>query len=256
MSLQLNNKVAIITGATGGIGFATAQKFLKNGAKVMMVDLNEAELKKMSQSLDTGSVKYCVADVSKSEQVKNYVSQTVKEFGGVDIVFANAGIEGHAGSLCDVSEEDFDRVMSVNVKGVFLAIKYASPEIKKRGAGSILITSSVAGMRGAANLGPYVTSKHALVGLMKTAAAELGAFQIRVNTINPGPVDNRMMRSIEKQFSEEHPEAVKSEFEKKIPLGRYAKNDDVADLALFLASDQSRYSTAGLFTVDGGYTAT
>jgi NAD(P)-dependent dehydrogenase (short-subunit alcohol dehydrogenase family) len=255
MNSLLQNKVAIITGATGGIGFATAKNFIKQGAKVMLVDLNEAELKKSVAALESNFAKYCVADVCETEQVENYVAQTVKEFGGVDILFANAGIEGAAGALCDITEENFDRVLNVNVKGVWLAIKYAAPEIKKRKSGSILITSSVAGMRGSANLGPYVTSKHALVGLMKVAATELGAFNIRVNTINPGPVDNRMMRSIEKQFSNEHPDAVKSEFIKKIPLGRYAQNEEVADLALFLASEQSRYSSGGLFTVDGGYTA-
>lgn len=256
MDLILKNKTAIITGGSGGIGFATAKIFLQQGAQVMLVDLNEDALKQAVQKLESAHVAYCPADVSSESDTKNYVQKTLERFGGVDILFANAGIEGQAGSLCDITEANFDKVFNVNVKGVWLAIKHTAGPIAKKGGGSMIITSSVAGMRGSANLGPYVTSKHALVGLMRVASAELGSKNIRVNTINPGPVDNRMMRSIEKQFSNENPEAVKAAFVTKIPLGRYAQNDEIADMALFLASNQSRYCSGGLYTVDGGFTST
>jgi NAD(P)-dependent dehydrogenase (short-subunit alcohol dehydrogenase family) len=125
----------------------------------------------------------------------------------------------------------------------------------KRGGGSIIVTSSIAGIRGFAGLSPYVASKHAVIGVMQSAAIELGSLGIRVNTINPGPVDNRMMRSVEKQFSPNDPAAAQAGFVQKIPLGRYAKNEEVAQLALFLASDESKYITGGIHVIDGGFTA-
>ena len=149
----------------------------------------------------------------------------------------------------------YDRVLSVNVRGAFLAIRNAVPHLESRGGGSIIVTSSVAGLVGAAGLGAYVASKHAVVGLVRTAAIELGPLGIRVNTINPGPIENRMMRSIEHQADPEHSETVKDGFVQRIPLGRYGTNEEVADLALFLASEESRYCTGASFPIDGGYIA-
>jgi NAD(P)-dependent dehydrogenase (short-subunit alcohol dehydrogenase family) len=252
---KLENKVAVITGGSGGIGLATAKLFLSEGAKVMLVDLDEKALAQACQNLGSSAVKYCVADVSKTDDVKNYVSQAVKNFGGIDILFDNAGIEGHTSSLVDMKEEDFDRVLAVNVRGAWLGLKYCAPEIIKRGSGSIMITSSVAGLRGSPNLGHYVTSKHAVIGLMRSAAIELGPKKVRVNTINPGPINNRMMRSIEEQFAPGAGAQVKAGFEQKIPLGRYGENEEVAQLALFLASSDSQYLTGNTYVVDGGYTA-
>lgn len=252
---RLENKVAIITGGAGGIGLATAKLFLSEGAKVTLVDLNESELIKSAESLGSPHVKVCAADVSKSSDVKRYVDLTLKSFGGVDILFDNAGIEGKSSSLVDMKEEDFDKVINVNLKGAWLGIKYCAPEIAKRGGGSIIVTSSVAGLRGSPLLGHYTTSKHAVIGLMRSAAIELGPANIRVNTINPGPIDNRMMRSIEAQFDPNSPAQVKSGFEHKIPLGRYGSNEDVASLVLFLASDEAKYLTGGTYVVDGGFTA-
>lgn len=252
---KLDGKVAIITGGSGGIGLAAAKSFLNEGAKVLLVDINEKALLKGCQDLNSNSVKYCVADVSKSEHVKNYVQVALQSFGGIDILFDNAGIEGHASSLIDMSEEDFQRVLDVNIKGVWLGIKYCAPEIAKRGGGSIIITSSVAGLRGSPMLGQYVTSKHAIVGLMRSAAIELGPQKIRVNTVNPGPINNRMMRSIEEQFSPTAPTQVKAGFEAKIPLGRYGENEDVANMVLFLAGPDSSYVSGNTYVVDGAFTA-
>lgn len=252
---KLENKVAVITGGSGGIGLATAQVFLSEGAKVLLVDINEKALVQACESLNSNSIKFCAADVSKSEDVKNYVKAAVNNFGGIDILFDNAGIEGRTSSLVDMKEEDFDRVLGVNVRGAWLGLKYCAPEIIKRGGGSIMITSSVAGLRGSPNLGHYVTSKHAVIGLMRSAAIELGPKNVRVNTINPGPINNRMMRSIEDQFAPGAGAQVKAGFEQKIPLGRYGENDEVAQLALFLASSDSKYLTGNTYVVDGGYTA-
>ncbi len=252
---KLENKVAVITGGSGGIGLATARLFLSQGAKVLLVDIDEKALVQACHSLGSFPVKYCVANVSKSTDVINYVSTAIQNFGGIDILFDNAGVEGHASSLVDMKEEDFDHVLSVNVKGAWLGLKFCAPEMIKRGGGSIIITSSVAGLRGSPNLGHYVTSKHAVIGLMRSAAIELGSKKIRVNTINPGPINNRMMRSIEEQFAPGAGPQVKASFEQKIPLGRYGENEEVAQLALFLASSDSQYLTGNTYVVDGGYTA-
>lgn len=251
---QLDGKVAIITGASGGIGSATARLFLEQGAQLMLVDLNAGPLQEIASRLG-GGVAWMAADVSSPDDNERVVREAVSRFGGLDVLFANAGIEGAVRPLVDTSPEDFDRVMNVNVRGPWLGIKYAAPEIAKRGGGSILLTSSVAGLIGSKGLGPYVASKHAIIGLAKSAALELAAQKIRVNTVNPGPIENRMMRSIEQQANTSDPDAVKSGFSAMVPLGRYGTNEEIAHLALFLASDQSAYCTGTVFVADGGMTA-
>ncbi|MGE8381005.1 MAG: SDR family NAD(P)-dependent oxidoreductase, partial [Sphingobacterium sp.] len=201
---KLDKQVAIITGGSGSIGKTTAKLFLEQGAYVMLVDLNEDALKTTVLELDSEDVKYFVADVSITAQVKAYINQTVKVFGEIDVFFNNAGIEGIVKSIEDYPENIFDRVMSVNVKGVWLGNKYVLPKMKD--GASIIMTSSVAGILGFANLSAYVTSKHAVVGIMRATAIEAAPRKIRVNTIHPSPVNNRMMRSIEEGASTGHGE--------------------------------------------------
>jgi NAD(P)-dependent dehydrogenase (short-subunit alcohol dehydrogenase family) len=251
---KLQGKVAIITGASGGIGAATARLFAREGARVMLVDREEEALRALCSELGDAA-RYAVADVSSVEDSKRYVQRARQDFGGVDVLFANAGIEGTVAPLTELSPEAFDRVLAVNVRGVFLGIKYAAPEIARRGGGSIVITASVAALIGSPGLSAYVTSKHALMGLMRTAALELAASRIRVNTVNPGPVDNRMMRSIEDQAQPGHGDQVKRGFEAQVALGRYATNDEIAKMALFLAGPDASYCTGGMYLVDGGFTA-
>jgi NAD(P)-dependent dehydrogenase (short-subunit alcohol dehydrogenase family) len=251
---MLTGKVVIITGASGGIGSATARLFMEHGANLMLVDLKEGPLQEVASRLG-GGVAWTAADVSSPGDTERYVRETVARYGGIDVLFANAGIEGAVRSLVDTTPEDFDRVLHVNVRGTWLGIKYAAPEIARRGGGSIMLTSSVAGLIGAQGLGPYVASKHAVIGLAKSAALELAPQRIRVNTINPGPIENRMMRSIEQQANPADPGAVKGGFEGKVPLGRYGTNEEIANLALFLASDESAYCTGTTFVADGGMTA-
>lgn len=250
---KLDGKIAIITGGAGGIGAATARRFLDEGAKVFLVDLKEDDLRALAGSLESDDVAWAAADVSKAEDVERYVDACVDAFGGIDVLFDNAGIEGTVAPLTQLSVEDFDRVLNVNCRGAWLGIKYAAPKILERGGGSIMITSSVAGFIGSPGLGAYVTSKHGVIGLMQCAAQELGPQGIRVNTINPGPVENRMMRSIESQASPDSPDAVKKGFEGQVPLGRYATNEEVASMALFLASDDSSYCNGSTYVVDGGF---
>ncbi len=252
---RLKGKVAVITGGAGGIGLATAHLFAQEGAKVLLVDLYENDLKHAVEQIDRPHVSYAVADVSKVLDTEHYMQLAGNRYGGIDILFANAGMVGEVHPLTDYSEADFDRLMEVNVKGGWLGLKHVMPIMQRRGGGSIMITSSVAGMKGFANMVAYVTSKHALVGMMRVAALEGAPHGIRVNAINPGPVDNSMMRTLEQGTDAEHPEAVKEGFEHLTPLGRYATNEDVAKLALFLASNESTYITGTVNPVDGGFTA-
>lgn len=254
MSGRLSGKVAIVTGAAGGIGAATARRFAKEGAKVVVVDRDESALFAVAREIGL-DVLAAPADVSSLPAMEHVVERAVAAFGGVDVMFANAGIEGLVKPLLQTTPEELDRVLAVNVRGAFNSIRAAAPFIAKRGGGAILVTSSVAGLIGAAGLGPYVTSKHAVMGLVKAAAVELAPLGIRVAAINPGPIENRMMRSIESQAAPNAPEAVKSGFESKVPMGRYGTNDEIANLALFLASDEASYCTGNAYVADGGFVA-
>ena len=250
---KLENKVAIITGGAGSIGKTTAKLFLEEGAKVLQVDLNEDELKEALEELNSEHVKYFVADVSKAIDVERYINETVKLYGKIDIFFNNAGIEGAVKPIIDYPEETFDEVISINVKGAWLGNKYALPQMKD--GGSIIMTSSLSGILGSINLSGYIISKHAVMGIMRATTIEAAPRKIRVNTVNPGPVNNRMMRSIEEGEVAGHAEGVKRHLENTIPLGRYAEPIEVAKLVLFLASDDSQYITGTTQVIDGGLSA-
>lgn len=250
---QLENKVIIITGGAGSIGKTTAKLFLEEGAKVFLVDISEDLLKKVVSDVDSKNVAYSVADVSKSAEVLRYVNEAVKVFGKIDVFFNNAGIEGVVKPIVDYPEDVFDKVIAVNIKGIWLGNKHVLPHMND--GGSIIMTSSVAGIKGFAGLGAYVTSKHAVVGIMRTTAIEAAPRGIRVNSVHPAPVNNRMMRSIEESAAAGHGEEVKKQFEASIPLKRYAEPIEVAQLALFLASDNSQYITGTTQVIDGGMCA-
>ncbi len=250
---KLENKTAVITGGAGSIGKTTAKLFLVEGAKVMLVDLDEQSLKEAVDELGSQHVNYCVADVTKAAEVKHYADEALKLFGKVDVFFNNAGIEGMVKPVTDYPEDIFDKVIAVNVKGVWLGNKYIVPILKD--GSSIIMSSSVAGLGGTPGVSAYVASKHAVIGLMRNLALELAPRKIRVNTINPAPVDNRMMRSLEEGFAPSHGDEAKKGFEQTIPLGRYAEPEEIAKLVLFLASDDSQYITGTTQVIDGGMTA-
>ena len=249
---RLKDKVAVITGGSGAIGSTTAKLFLEHGAKVVLVDINGDSLKKVADGLKSKNLSYVVADVTTSADVKNYVIHAVDNFGNIDVFFNNAGIEGVVQPIEDYPEEAFDKLIGVNIKGVWLGMKYVLPQMNK--GGSIINTSSVAGLMGSANMTAYVASKHAVIGLTRTVAHEVAPRGIRVNTIHPSPVDNRMMRSLEDGYSPGEGEKIKKAFEDSIPLNRYATNEDIAKGVLFLASDDSRFTTGSKLVVDGGMT--
>ena len=258
---RLEGKVAVITGATGGIGSAAARLFAEEGARVALVDLDEAALQETVRSIGEDNASYTLADVTQPEQTQAYINAAVDRWGGIDVLLANAGIEGTLSPITDYPVDVFDRVMAVNVRGVWLGIKYVVPVMSGRGGGSIVITSSTAGIGGSAEMSAYTTSKHAVIGLMRTAALEGAPSGIRVNTVNPAPIETRMMRSIEDMRvaalddSKVTVEVAKQSFADRIPLQRYGNPEEVARMMLFLASDDSSYCTGGVYMVDGGRSA-
>lgn len=253
--MRLKNKVAVITGGAGGIGLETAKRFLEEDAEgILLVDLKEDQLKDAAKSLESDRVKFFKADVSKNDEVLAYTEKAIQEFGKIDVLFLNAGIEGVVKPLTEYPEDVYDKVLAVNVKSVWLGMKHAFPHMKENG-GSVIITSSVAGIQGTPNVMAYVTSKHAINGSMKVGALEGAEHNIRVNSIHPSPVDNRMMRSLEEGFAPGGAEEAKKGFEQMIPLQRYANNEEIANLALFLASDESSFVTGATYAIDGGMTA-
>ena len=252
---RIEGKVAVITGGAGGIGRAVARRFIEEGASVLIVDVDKDSLADACAEISSNQISYVVGDVANWNDNLEMIKIAEERYGGVDIFLANAGIEGDISSILDYDEEVFDRLMAVNIKGPFLGLKAAVPAMIKRGSGSVVITSSIGGVRGGPRLAPYVTSKHAVIGLMKSAAKEFAREGVRVNAVNPSPVETRMMRSIEKGLMEEDPDAIKKAMQSNIPMGRYAEPVDVANLMLFLASDESRFITGSIHMVDGGSSA-
>jgi NAD(P)-dependent dehydrogenase (short-subunit alcohol dehydrogenase family) len=246
-----------MTGGAAGIGLETARLFAAEGAKIALVDLQEQDLETAAQDIESaGDVLTIAADVSSSEDTARYVSETMDRFGRIDIFFNNAGIEGKVAPLTDQKIEDFDRVMAVNVRGAFLGLQHVLPVMMDQKSGSVINMSSIAGLKGSPNLAPYITSKHAIVGLTRAAAVEAASANVRVNSIHPSPVNTRMMRSLEEGFNPGHGGEVKAQLTAGIPLGRYGESADIANLVLFLASDASAFITGAQYPVDGGMAAT
>ncbi len=253
MVKKFENKVVLITGGSGDIGKTTAELFLEEGAKVAIVGTNDDKLARAKEEL--GNVLTIKADVTNEEDVKDYVNKTVEEYGKIDIFFNNAGTEGKMAAITEQNIDDVRRVMDINVMGVFMGLKHVIPIMQKQGSGSIINTSSDAGLAGSPGLAPYVASKHAVVGLTKTAALEVASDNIRVNSIHPTNVEGRMMESIEAGLNPDDPKAIKDEWTSAIPMGRYAKLEEVARLVLFLASDDASFITGGQYVIDGGILA-
>ena len=253
---RLAGKIAIITGASGGIGSATATKMLTEGAKLMLCGRNQMRLETVVAQLNGGeSVSICVGNPSEEADVIAMVDATKTRFGKVDILFANAGAEGRIAPLTALSVEEFDEVQQVNVRGTWLAIKHAGPAMIESGGGSIICTSSVAGSVGVAGLAAYASSKHAINGLVQVAALEFGKMGVRINAVAPAPIDNAMMASIEKQASPDDPSLARQGFSSLIAMGRYGTNEEVANIVAFLASDEASYCTGGIYPIDGGFLA-
>lgn len=252
---RLHGKVALITGGAGGIGTATARLFIAEGACVVLADIQEAALQACVKDIGGEAISYVVTDVTNEAQMQKAVDTTLERHGRLDNLFANAGTEGRIVPLISYDLADFQKVLNINVIGVFLGLKYTIPVMQKQGSGSIIITSSISGLKGTSGLSAYATSKHALVGLMRSAALETARFGVRVNTIHPAPIETKMMRAIESGRAAGDGEAAKKRIEATIPMRRYGTAAEVAQLALFLASDDSQFCTGGCYSVDGGLSA-
>lgn len=253
---RLTGKTAVITGATGGIGEASVVRFLSEGAKVMAIGRSAEKLARLTSRIgENPNFATFVADSTDEQATAAAMQQTEAQFGQIDILFANAGTEGDVAPLESLTADQFRAVIETNVVGVWLAMKYCAEHMKSRGTGSIVCTASIAGLVGFPNLMPYIASKHAVCGMVQTAALELGPAGVRVNAVAPGPIANRMIESLEQQMSPEDPDSVHEGIVASIPMGRYGNNEEVANLVLFLASDEASYINGATYTVDGGYTA-
>jgi len=249
---KLEGKVAIITGGAGGIGKAAANVFISEGAEVIIMDLDEDSLIKTCEEIGSNRISYFAGDVTKPDDNNSVVELAKERYGGLDIFLANAGVAGDITTIEEYDEDQFDHVMAVNAKGPFLGLQSAIPAMKLRGGGSFIITSSTAGVMGTPSIAPYGMSKHAVIGLMKSAAKECASMNIRVNTVNPAPVETDMMRLLEEGMTSEDKKDVKGDIESSIPLGRYAQPEEIAKLMLFLASEDSSFITGSVYMADGG----
>ncbi|MFZ5733118.1 MAG: SDR family NAD(P)-dependent oxidoreductase [Pseudomonadota bacterium] len=248
----LKDKVCIVTGAAGSLGRAVAARFVEEGARVMMVDRDIAPLADAVRTLDAspGQVATVAADVADSAATRAYVDATIAAFGSVDVLFSNAGISGPILPVTDYPEDVFDRVMAVNVKGSFLACKHVLPVM--RNGGSIVMTTSVVGVTSDPGISGYASSKHALIGLMRTVAKEAAPRGIRVNAIAPGPIANDFQREVERGLTGVLGRDGGEFLDQVIPMHRHGRATEIAEAVLFLASDRSSFTTGAVLMADGG----
>lgn len=252
--MDFSGKVAVITGGGGGIGRATALAFAEHGAKVVVVDSNPTDGKTSADIVVQrgGDARFMQADVTKSDDVQRYVRETLAALGRIDCFFNNAGIEGRVGPTQEYDEAVFDAVIAVNLKGVFLGMRHVLPVMLRQGSGTIVNTASVAGLFGGPGMAAYVASKHGVIGLTKVASSDVARQGVRVNAICPGPVETRMMRSLEAQRSPDDPESVHAIMSASAPDGRYALPEEIANTVLYLCSDLSGHITGTQVVIDGG----
>jgi NAD(P)-dependent dehydrogenase (short-subunit alcohol dehydrogenase family) len=250
MANLLQGKIALITGCSSGIGRAAAINFSREGAIVTGADVNreggEATIKMIRDS--GGKAEFVLADVTDAGQVQSLIAGVVKAHGRLDCAYNNAGIEGDVIELHETSERSYDRVMAINVKGVWLCLKYEIQQMRKQDGGAIVNTASVAGLSGFPSLSIYVASKHAVVGMTKSAAIECAQSGIRINAVCPGPVDTPMMERI----ANNEGAPGRKEFEAIVPMRRYANPEEIAIAVTWLCSPQASYVTGVTLPVDGG----
>src|SRR5882757_9530965 len=254
--IRLDGKVAVVTGAAGVIRTATMRLLAERGARVVAVDRKERELQTAIKDLAASAQAYAVtADVSSEDDVADYVRTAVAKFGTIDVFYNNAGIEGEIAPITRYPLEAFRRVLDVNVVGVFLGLKHVLPVMLKQNKGSIINTASIAGLMGSPLIAVYSASKHAVIGLTKTAALECTATGVRVNCVCPGLIDSRMLSAIIEGRNPGNAPPPNEKIVDRIPARRLGHASEVASIVAFLASDEASYVSGSAYTVDGGRTA-
>jgi NAD(P)-dependent dehydrogenase (short-subunit alcohol dehydrogenase family) len=252
--MTLEGKVAVITGAGGGIGRAIAVELGRAGASLLLVGRTESALTESAEAArETGAdVRIFVGDVSRSEDVRGYVAEAVDAFGTIDVLVNNHGIEGTISPLAESSEEEFDQIIAVNLRGTYLGMRYVLPIMIEQGSGSVINMSSVAGERGLPATPAYNTSKHGMIGLTRSAASEVANAGVRVNAITAGMIDTRMLRSLAGQFMPDDLDGALDAIAGASPSRRLGTPEEVANVVRFLASDASSFVNGAAWAVDGG----
>ena len=254
--IRLDGKVAVVTGAAGVIGTATIQLLAARGSRIVAVDRREQDLKTAIKDLpDSAQAVAITADVTREDEVAEYVRAAVDEFGTIDVFDNNAGIEGEIISMTKYPVETFRKVIDVNVVGVFLGLKHVLPVMLKQKSGSIINTASIAGLIGSPDVAVYSASKHAVIGLTKSAALECAGTGVRVNCVCPGLIDSRMLSAIIEGRNPGNAPVPNEKIVERIPARRLGQASEVASVVAFLASDDASYVSGSAYTVDGGRVA-
>jgi len=252
MSGALQGKVILVTGGGSGIGRATSLRVAQEGGKIMIADyMRESAERTVKIIKDAGGTASCVdADASIASQVEMMVKKTVETYGRIDGAFNNAGIEGRMADTAACTEENFDRTIAINLRGVWLCMKHEIPQMLKQGGGAIVNTASIAGLVGFVNLPAYVASKHGVIGLTKTAALEYAQKNIRVNCVNPGVINTPMVARLVDSGSMNESDLTRGE-----PVGRMGKPEEIGEGVIWLLSDASSFVTGHSLVIDGGWVA-
>ena len=254
--IRLDGKVAVVTGAAGVIGSATAQLLAERGARIVAVDRKAADLKAAMADLPASADALAVtADVTSEDEVADYVRAAIEKFGVIDVFYNNAGIEGDIAPITKYSLATFRRVLDVNVVGVFLGLKHVLPVMLKQNRGSIINTASIAGLIGSPDIAVYSASKHAVIGLTKSAALECAGSAVRVNCVCPGQIDSRMLSAIVEGRNPGNTPVPTERIVDRTPARRLGQASEVAAVVAFLASDDASYVSGSAYTVDGGRVA-
>lgn len=249
--LDFSGKVALVTGAAAGMGLATARAFAKAGAAVVLADVNEDAVKTEARKLaDAGHKVLAVrCDVSDDAQAAAMVDRAVAEFGRLDAAFNNAGVMARIAPVADSSREDWDRVIGINLRGVWSCMKHELRQMERQGSGAIVNNASVGALTGNPGIASYIASKHGVVGLTRTAALEYVKRGVRVNAVNPGLIDTQIARDVVNGEEEAY-----AELAKQVPIGRAGKPEEIASAVLWLCSPGASYVVGQAITVDGGLT--